>query len=109
MKIVESQEEGEPNGKPKREHPLWETIVMALSFVLLWAWFLARQAALRAPSTTMWPGWTALQIAAVVVLVIVMVRRMSRVRRALRESSRLPNQLSFTMLPHQQNRDDKHP
>ncbi len=88
--------------------PIWETAVMAGSFVLLWAWFLARQAALRAPTTTMWPGWTALQILAIVALVIVMVRRMARVRRALREGSRLPNQLSFTMLPHQRNRDDKH-
>lgn len=93
MKIVESQEEGEPNGKPKREHPLWETIVMAGSFVLLWAWFLARQVSLRAPGTKMWPGWTVLQVAAVVVLVVVLVRRMARVRRALREGSQLPNQL----------------
>ena len=92
--------------KPKREHPLWETVVMALSFVLLWAWFLARQAALRAPTTTMWPGWTALQILAIVALVIVMVRRMARVRRALREGSRLPNQLPFPVAMTSRNKDN---
>ncbi len=81
--------------KPKRDHPLWETVVMAGSFVLLWAWFIARQMALRTPGTKMWPGWTVLQIAAVVVLVIVMVRRMARVRRALREGSQLPNQFPW--------------
>lgn len=79
--------------KTRRDHPLWETVVMALSFVLLWAWFLARQATLQTPGAKLWPGWTALQIAAVIVLVVVLVRRMARVRRALREGSRLPSQI----------------
>jgi hypothetical protein len=67
----------------KGSHPLWETVVMVGSFVLLWVWFLARQAALR-NGGVMWPGWTVLQIVALVALVVVTVRRVARVRRALR-------------------------
>jgi hypothetical protein len=66
---------------------------MVGSFVLLWVWFLARQAALR-NGGAIWPGWTVLQIAALVALVVVTVRRVGRVRRALRgedQSNMMPS------------------
>ena len=81
-----------PEPKPKREHPLWETIVMAVSFALLWAWFLARQSVSSTRNQTLWPGWTALQILALLALVFITVRRMKRLREALREGAQLPNQ-----------------
>jgi len=67
----------------KNSSPLWETIVMAGSFILIWAWFLSRQSAQRTGST-LWPGWTALLWLSVALLAVIMVRRILRVRRALR-------------------------
>jgi hypothetical protein len=84
--------------EPKRNHPLWETVVMAASFAMLWAWFLARQSASRT-GTDLWPGWTALQLIALAALVVVLVRRMIRVRNAMRENSKLPNHPQFPFMP----------
>lgn len=84
--------------EPKRNHPLWETVVMAASFAMLWAWFLARQSASRT-ETDLWPGWTALQLIALAALVLVLVRRMIRVRDAMRENSKLPNRPHFPFMP----------
>jgi type VI protein secretion system component VasK len=67
----------------KHSHPLWETAVMIGSFALLWVWFLARQAAAH-NGGSLWPGWAVLQIVALIALAVITVRRMGRVRRALR-------------------------
>jgi hypothetical protein len=83
--------------EPKRNHPLWETIVMAASFALLWGFFLAKQSASRT-GVDLWPGWTALQIVALAALVLVLVRRMIRVRDAMRENTKLPNQRQFPFM-----------
>ncbi len=85
--------------QPKRNNPFWETIVMAASFAMLWAWFWARHTASRTPGATMWPGWTVLQIIALAALVFVLVRRMIRVRDSMHESSKLPNQFPFMNRP----------
>ncbi len=77
--------------KTPRDHPLWETIVMAVSFASLWAWFLARQAA-KASGLKMWPGWPLIQIVAIALLVAILVRRMIRLRRVIEETRKLPNQ-----------------
>ena len=69
--------------EPKRSSPLWETLTMCASFILIWAWFLAHQASQRT-GTALWPGWGALLWLSVALLVIIMVRRILRVRRALR-------------------------
>jgi hypothetical protein len=82
---------------PKRNHPLWETIVMGGSFAMLWAWFLARQSASRS-GIDLWPGWTALQLIALAALVLVLIRRMIRVRDAMRESTKLPNRPQFPFM-----------
>jgi hypothetical protein len=56
---------------------------MAGSFILIWVWFLARQSAQRTDSA-LWPGWAVLLWISVALLAIIMVRRILRVRRALR-------------------------
>jgi membrane protein implicated in regulation of membrane protease activity len=67
----------------KNSNPLWETLVMIGSFLLLWAWFLARSAAQRAnaPLQLYWQGAL---VVALLALVYVTVRRIRRVQRALR-------------------------
>lgn len=80
--------------KEKREHPLWETLVMAASFASLWAWFLAHQAA-KTTGAKMWPGWLVVQIVAIIALVAILVRRMVRLRRVIEETRKLPNQFPF--------------
>ena len=67
--------------KPKRANPLWETIVLFASFVLLWVWFLASQNA-RAAQEPLSPIWQVVLGAALLVLVVVTARRISRVKRA---------------------------
>ena len=78
----------------KRDNPLWETIVMALSFVALWGWFLARQAAGRSPGglpqNPIWIGWNVLLGLALLALCGVLIRRMSRLKRALRDPKNRP-------------------
>ena len=70
--------------------PRWETAVMFLSFLALWAWWLARQAQGRlAGGLTEHPlslAWNGLLLVSLAVLVVVFVRRMSRVQTALREN-----------------------
>jgi len=65
--------------------PLWETVVMVASFGLLWAWFLARQSTLKA-GTTLSPLWSLILVATLLTLVVIMVRRLKRVKRALEEN-----------------------
>ncbi len=77
--------------KEKRDHPLWETFVMAASFASLWAWFLAHQAS-KTTGAKMWPGWLLIQIAAIALLLAILVRRMIRLRRVIEETRKLPNQ-----------------
>lgn len=62
--------------------PVWETCVLAGSFALLWAWFIAFKGAER--TNTALPLWWHFFLAvAVVLLVFVMVRRIKRLQRAL--------------------------
>jgi hypothetical protein len=68
--------------KPKRANPLWETVVLFTSFVLLWAWFLANQAARRTPDGEVSWLWQIVLGVALLVLIVVTVRRVTRVRRA---------------------------
>ena len=68
----------------KGRQPLWETAVMAGSFILLWAWFLARQSSLRTPEGRLWPGWHVALGIALIALIVITVRRVQRLRRALR-------------------------
>jgi hypothetical protein len=81
---------------PKQlDNPLWETVAMAGSFVMLWAWMLARMAATQRaaqsrvadPSTAYFlsPLWTVVQIAAVAILLVILVRRVKRARKAMQE------------------------
>ena len=56
---------------------------MIASFALLWAWILARNAA-KMQRVPLWPGWTIVQIAALLILVLIFARRMMRVRVAMR-------------------------
>ena len=67
----------------KSGNPLWENLVMAGSFILIWVWFLVYQSARRTGST-LWPGWAVLLWLTVAILAIIMVRRILRLRRALR-------------------------
>ena len=80
-KEVEANDE---NGASERM-PVWETVVMVASFGLLWAWFLARQSTLKA-GTTLSPLWTLVLGASLLTLVVIMVRRLKRVKRALEEN-----------------------
>lgn len=79
LKPSPSENNVQPNGAPR-----WETYAMALSFVALWVWFLARQAAFRAgqmPSVL----WQIPLIVSVIVLVWIFVRRMKRALSGLKE------------------------
>ena len=67
--------------KRKRANPLWETIVLVGSFVLLWAWFIASQSA-RAAQEPLSPIWQVVLGIALLVLVVITGRRLSRVKRA---------------------------
>lgn len=77
-------DEVEQNGSEERM-PVWETVVMVASFGLLWAWFLARQSTLKA-GTALSPLWQMVLVASLVTLVVIMVRRLKRVKRALQEN-----------------------
>jgi hypothetical protein len=77
------------------DNPLWETVAMAGSFVMLWAWMLARMAAAQKaaqsrvadPSSVYYlsPLWTVVQIAAIAILLVIFVRRLKRARQAMQE------------------------
>jgi hypothetical protein len=69
--------------EPQHTQPLWETIVMIVSFVLLWVWFLVRQSVHKTPGAEMSPLWTVLLVAVAVTLLVIMFRRFRRVKRAL--------------------------
>ena len=64
--------------------PRWETAIMALSFVLIWLWWLARTSAQRRGGQ-LDEAWQIALGAAVILLVVVMVRRVLRLREALRD------------------------
>jgi hypothetical protein len=67
----------------KRETPVWETAIMVGSFVLLWAWFIAYKGSLRTNvPLPLW--WHFFLLAAVGLLIFVMVRRINRLKEALR-------------------------
>ncbi|MBV9866353.1 MAG: hypothetical protein JO316_13455 [Abitibacteriaceae bacterium] len=70
--------------QPKSNVPWWETAVLIGSFILLWVWFLARQAAYKSPTGQLSILWQIPLIISLVALVIVTVRRVKRVQRALR-------------------------
>ena len=66
--------------KLETKTPWWETATLAVSFALVWAWFLARDSKLTAV-------WNAVLLLAVVALVVVLVRRVRRTIAALRDQS----------------------
>lgn len=63
--------------------PRWETAVMAGSFLLIWAYFLARQGSAGMPLHFAWNGALAL---AVVALIAIFVRRLKRTLALLKNS-----------------------
>jgi len=69
----------------KSSHPLWETLVMIGSFILLWAWLLQRVSTRLPQSASVGTTWTVIQLLSITALIWVFVRRMSRVRRAMKE------------------------
>src|SRR4051812_17836675 len=83
----------EPREPEQRANPWWETAAMIISFGLLWAYLLARQAAMQAaaksgaasPRVELSPLWTIAQFAAIAILVAVLIRRMRRASNAMRE------------------------
>lgn len=72
----------------QEQPPIWETAVMAGSFALIWAWYLAYQAAQSAAPPTQKAelaiGWDIALWLAVGALAVVLVRRFLRVREALK-------------------------
>ncbi len=60
---------------------------MVASFVLLWAWFLARQSALKAnvPMAMVWNFALGISL---LVMIIITVRRLQRFKRALDETAK---------------------
>ncbi len=64
---------------------IWETLTMIVSFVLLWAWFLASKA--TPPHTEMAPYWKVLLGLSIAALVLVLVRRMKRVSQAFKDNA----------------------
>ncbi len=64
--------------------PKWETAVLFGSFVLIWVWFLARQAALR-NDQSLHGAWHLGLLLVVGALVWVLVRRLKRTLAALRD------------------------
>ncbi len=69
----------------KPSHPRWETLVIIVSFVLLWTWLLSRVRARLPLGAPIGAIWTAIQLLSVAALVWVFLRRMARVRRAIKE------------------------
>ena len=65
--------------------PKWETAVLFGSFVLIWGWFLARQAASKS-GASLHAAWWAAMILAIVALIVVLVRRLKRTLSALGEA-----------------------
>jgi MFS superfamily sulfate permease-like transporter len=86
--------------KPARDIPLWETVVMAVCFVVLWMWFWARQNFLRTPGAVMSPLWQIALVGAVVVLVVIMIRRIQRIKRAFEEQANTPPQMPGMPFPY---------
>jgi hypothetical protein len=66
--------------------PRWETAVMLGSFLLIWAYFLARHAALKG-GDPLHLAWNVALILAVVALVVVFIKRLKRTLDLLRISN----------------------
>lgn len=66
---------------------IWETLTMIVSFVLLWAWFLAYKVT---PRGTLAPYWKVLLGLSIAALVLVLVRRMKRVSQAFKDNASRP-------------------
>jgi hypothetical protein len=79
----------EEQNTARRDNPIWETIVMVLSFGLLWAWFWVRQNVMRTPGAEMPAWWQPLLGLALLALIIITVRRVLRVKRAFEEQELL--------------------
>jgi hypothetical protein len=84
----------------ERGNPIWETVVMACSFGLLWAWFWVRQNVMRTPGAAMPNEWNLLLGAALLALVVIMIRRLKRVKRAFEEQEKNPAMLGGVPLPY---------
>lgn len=82
----------------KSTTPLWETMILVGSFVLLWAWFLAFKGAERAhQSLPLW--WHFFLLIAVVLLFFVMRRRVQRLQRAMRGQDEEGNSINMNNGP----------
>lgn len=85
------------NTPEPRSTPWWETAAMIASFVLLWAYMLARQSALMAaarsgaasPRLEISPLWNVAQYVAIATLVFILMRRVKRARDAVREATQI--------------------
>lgn len=75
------------NPAPDEKTPLWETLAMIGSFALVWAYFLAFQAA-RAAKTTPHFAWKIALLVAIGVLIWVFVRRLKRILAALNSQNK---------------------
>ena len=76
-----------PKTEPTTKTPLWETLAMVGSFVLLWAWFLAHQSALKA-NVPLALAWNIALGISLLVMIWITVRRMRRFKRALDETAK---------------------
>ena len=73
-----------PSQTETQSAPRWETWTLALSFVVLWAWFLARIVAGRAGQTpAQW--WQIPLFVSLGLLIWIFVRRMKRALTGLKE------------------------
>ncbi len=76
-----------PNSPAKSQAngaPRWETWAMALSFVALWAWFMAYLSASR-PGGSLSAWWQVPLAVSLAVLIWIFVRRMKRALAGLKE------------------------
>lgn len=62
----------------------WESWGLVFSFVALWVWFLARQSALRA-GQQLGVGWRVFLLAVLALMILITVRRLRRIGRALHQ------------------------
>ncbi|HEX9996507.1 MAG TPA: hypothetical protein VGB45_05130 [Abditibacterium sp.] len=75
-----------PTPPEPEKTPRWETATMVLSFVLVWAYFLAFQSARREGVTPHF-AWNLALLGAVIALIVVFVRRLKRTLQSLRDQN----------------------
>jgi membrane protein YdbS with pleckstrin-like domain len=73
-----------PSDSAPERPPLWETLAMAASFVLLWAWFINYRAAQNA-KVDLASVWQGALLLALGVMLLITVRRVLRFKHALEQ------------------------